>query len=100
MAEPFIMDLLLDDRNDVRYLAVSEIGRRRIGNWVEILEATTTDDDRQMRALAVKLLFNSRTPQSQAVIKDIRNSDDAELKKILSEIMTKKDNRGRRILTP
>ena len=100
MAEPFLMDLLLDDRNDVRYLAVSEIGRRRIGDWVDILEATTTDDDRQMRALAVKLLFNSRTPQSQAVIKDIRNSDDAELKKILSEIMTKKDNRGRRILTP
>ncbi|GEM_PF-2258539 len=100
MAEPFLMDLLLDDRNDVRYLAVSEIGRRRIGDWVDILEATTTDDDRQMRALAVKLLFNSRTPQAQAVIKDIRNSDDAELKKILSEIMTKKDNRGRRILTP
>ncbi|MDP7742506.1 MAG: HEAT repeat domain-containing protein [Lentisphaeria bacterium] len=100
MAEPFLMDLLLDDRNDVRYLAVSEIGRRRIGDWVEILEATTTDDDRQMRALAVKFLFNSRTPQSQAVIEDIRNSDDAELKKILSEIMTKKDSRGRRILTP
>jgi hypothetical protein len=53
-----------------------------------------------MRALAVKLLFNSRTPPAQAVIKDIRNSDDAELKKILSEIMTKKDSRGRRVLTP
>ncbi|MDP6451014.1 MAG: HEAT repeat domain-containing protein, partial [Lentisphaeria bacterium] len=39
MAEPFLMDLLLDDRNDVRYLTVSEIGRRRIGDWVEILEA-------------------------------------------------------------
>ena len=100
VAEPFLIDLLLDDRNDVRYLAVSEIGRRRIGDWVEILEATTTDDDRQMRALAVKLLFKSRTPQSQAVIQEIRNSDDAELKKILSEVMTKKDNRGRRILTP
>ena len=100
MVEPFLMDLLLDDRNDVRYLAVSEIGRRRIGDWVEILEVTTTDDDRQMRALAVKLLFNSRTPQSQAVIKNIRESDDAELKRILSEIMTKKDSRGRRIRTP
>lgn len=100
VAEPFLIDLLLDDRNDVRYLAVSEIGRRRIGDWVEILEATTTDDDRQMRALAVKLLFKSRTPQSQAVIQEIRNSDDAELKKILSEVMTKRDKRGRRILTP
>ena len=83
-AESPLMDLLLDDNNNVRRAAISEIFTRQIGDWLEIVEESLVDEDKKISNVAATLLMRSKTPEAKAVVQKIRASRDRSLINLLN----------------
>ena len=69
-AKELLMELILDDKNSIRMLAIEQILRRQIDGWKSIAKASLEDDNPEIQQKTITLLTRSRSKDAKNILNE------------------------------